>query len=443
MQVTELKNEDLNFEVKVVLPSSKIANKVQKELDNLSKKVKLNGFRAGKVPINIVNKKYKQSVRSDVVTHEINHAVQHIIKDHKLKTVGDPQLENLCNAENEDLAFTLKFELLPNIELPDFKKIKITYPKLVIEEEDINKQIDKLASISKNYTKENKGKVKKGQEVTIDAIGYVNNEAFEGGKVTDYKLVIGSGAFIDGFEDQLIGSKTGDEVEVNVTFPKEYHMEQVAGQPAKFIVQIKALHSADEVVVDDEFAKKFNCKTVEELRTNVSKNMANEYSEPIRTVMKMSLFDQLEELLTFNVPKSLIAQEISILKSQTEKSNDSDSVFKDKSEAEISEYYNKIALRRVRIGLMLSEYMKVKSLRIEQNDIKNAIMDQARRFPGQETAILKFYQENPGALEHLKGPLLEEKTVQHIFDNEVILEEKDYTRKKMEEFLIQEEDRVV
>ncbi|WP_425363523.1 trigger factor [Candidatus Tisiphia endosymbiont of Hybos culiciformis] len=443
MQVTELKNEGLDFEVKVVLPSSKIANKVQKELDSLSKKVKLNGFRVGKVPISIVNQKYRPSVRSDVINHEINHAVQHIIKDHKLKTVGDPRLEDVCDQENKDLEFILKFELLPNIELPDFKKIKVTYPKLVVEEEKVNKQIDKLASISKNYTKENKGQVEKGQEVTIDAIGYVNNEPFEGGKLTDYKLVIGSGAFIDGFEDQLIGSKTGDEVEVNVTFPAEYHMEQIAGQPAKFIVQVKAVHSADEIVVDDEFAKKFNCKTVEELRTNVSKSMANEYSEPIRTLMKMSLFDQLEKLLTFNVPKSLIAQEVSILKSQTEKSSDSDSIFKDKSESEISEYYNKIALRRVRIGLMLSEYMKVKSLRIEQNDIKNAVMAQARRFPGQETAILKFYQENPGTIEHLKGPLLEEKTVQHIFDNEIMLEEKNYTKEELEEFLTQEEDRVV
>ncbi|WP_341758710.1 trigger factor [Candidatus Tisiphia endosymbiont of Ditula angustiorana] len=443
MQVTELKNEGLDFEVKVVLSSSKIANEVQKELDSLAKKVKLDGFRVGKVPISIVNKKYKQSVRSDVVNHEINHAVQHVIKDHKLKTVGDPQLENLRNEENEDIEFTLKFELLPDIELPDFKKMKITHPKLVIKEDDVNKQIDKLASISKIYNKESKGKVKKGQEVTIDAIGYVNNEAFEGGKVTDYKLVIGSGAFIEGFEDQLIGTKTGDEVEVNVKFPEDYHMEQVAGQPAKFIVQVKAVHSADEVVVDDEFAKKFNCETLEELRDNISKSIENEYSESIRTLMKMSLFDQLEKLLTFNVPKSLIDQEISILKSQTERNSDSDSIFKDKSEAEVSEYYNKLVLRRVRIGLMLSEYMKIKNLHIEQKDLVSAIMAQARKFPGQETAIFDFYKKNPNALEHLKGPLLEEKTVQHIFDNEVILEEKNYTKEKLEEFLAQEEDRVV
>ncbi|BFD46529.1 MAG: trigger factor [Rickettsia endosymbiont of Sergentomyia squamirostris] len=444
MQVTELKNEGLDFEVKVVLPSSKIANEVQKELASLAKKVKLDGFRVGKVPISIVNKKYKQSVRSDVVNHEINHAVQHVIKDHKLKTVGEPQLENLRNEENEDIEFTLKFELLPDIELPDFKKMKITHPKLVIKEDDVNKQIDKLASISKIYNKESKGKVKKGQEVTIDAIGYVNNEAFEGGKVTDYKLVIGSGTFIEGFEDQLIGTKIGDEVEVNVKFPEDYHMEQVAGQPAKFIVQVKAVHSADEVVIDDEFAKKFNCETLEELRDNISKSIENEYSEPIRILMKMSLFDQLEKLLMFNVPKSLIDQEISILKSQTEESNsDSDSIFKDKSEAEISEYYNKLVLRRVRIGLMLSEYMKIKNLHIEQKDLVSAIMAQARKFPGQETAIFDFYKKNPNALERLKGPLLEEKTVQHIFDNEVILEEKNYTKEKLEEFLAQEEDRVV
>ncbi|WP_341747207.1 trigger factor [Candidatus Tisiphia endosymbiont of Dascillus cervinus] len=444
MQVTELKNEGLDFEVKVVLPSSKITNEVQKELASLAKKVKLDGFRVGKVPISIVNKKYKQSVRSDVVNHEINHAVQHVIKDHKLKTIGDPQLENLRNEENEDIEFTLKFELLPDIELPDFKKMKITHPKLVIKEDDVNKQIDKLASISKIYNKESKGKVKKGQEVTIDAIGYVNNEIFEGGKVTDYKLVIGSGTFIEGFEDQLIGTKIGDEVEVNVKFPEDYNMEQVAGQPAKFIVQVKAAHSADEVVIDDEFAKKFNCETLEELRDNISKSIENEYSEPIRTLMKMSLFDQLEKLLMFNVPKSLIDQEISILKSQTEESNsDSDSIFKDKSEAEISEYYNKIVLRRVRIGLMLSEYMKIKNLHIEQKDLISAIMAQARKFPGQETAIFDFYKKNPNALERLKGPLLEEKTVQHIFDNEVILEEKNYTKEKLEEFLAQEEDRVV
>lgn len=443
MQVTELKNEGLDFEVKVVLPSSKIANEVQKELASLAKKVKLDGFRVGKVPISVVNKKYKQSVRSDVVNHEINHAVQHVIKDHKLKTVGDPQLENLRNEENEDIEFTLKFELLPDIELLDFKKMKITHPKLVIKEDDVNKQIDKLASISKIYNKESKGKVKKGQEVTIDAIGYVNNESFEGGKVTDYKLVIGSGAFIKGFEDQLIGTKTGDEVEVNVKFAEDYHMEQVAGQPAKFIVQVKAVHSADEVVVGDEFAKKFNCETLEELRGNIAKSIENEYSDSIRTLMKMSLFDQLEKLLTFNVPKSLIDQEISILKSQTERNSDSDSIFKDKSEAEVSEYYNKLVLRRVRIGLMLSEYMKIKNLHIEQKDLVSAIMAQARKFPGQETVIFDFYKKNPNALKQLKGPLLEEKTVQHIFDNEVILEEKNYTKEKLEEFLAQEEDRVV
>ncbi len=441
MQVTELKNKNLDFEVKVILPYSEIANKVQKELDSLSRKVKFDGFRIGKVPPSIVNKKYKQSVRFDVVTHEINHAVQHIIKDNKLEIIGNPQLENLRNEENENVEFTLKFELVPKIELPDFKKIKVIHPKLIISEDDVNRQIDKLASVLKTYDKESKGEVKGGQEVTIDAISYVNNEVFEDGKVTSYKLVIGSETFIEGFENQLIGTRTGDVVEVHVTFPKDYHVKRVAGQPVKFIVQIKALHSADEVVVDDQFAKKFNCKTLEELRGIISKTMANTFSKSIRTLMKMSLFDQLENLLTFNVPKSLINQEINIMKSQVEESGNSDSIFED--QMEFDRYYNKLALRRVRVGLMLSEYMKIKNLQIEQNEIRNAIIAETKKFPGQEMLILNFYQKNPKAIENLKGSLLEEKAVQHIFDNEVILEKKLYTKEKFENFLAQEEDRVV
>ncbi|XVN42463.1 MAG: trigger factor [Candidatus Rickettsia vulgarisii] len=443
MQVTELKNDDLNFEAKVVIPSSKIADKIQKELATLSQKVKIDGFRPGKVPTNVIKKKYKTSVRFDVIEHEINHVIKHIIKDHKLKTVGDPKLEDLRNEENADLEFTVKFELLPNIDLPDFKKIVITKPKLDIKEKEVNEQIEKLATISKNFSKENTGKAKKDDQVTIDAIGYIEDKAFEGGKVTDYKLVLGSKSFIDNFEDQLVGSKAGDEVEVNVTFPEDYHVKDLAGKPSKFIVQVKAVHSAEEAEINYEFAKKFNCETLDELRANISKRMAEELDEPIQTVMKISLFDQLEKILTFNAPKSLVTQEVDILKSQTDKNDDSDSVFKNKSEEEKNEYFEKLALRRVRVGLLLAEYMKIKDLRIEQDDIRNAIMSQARRFPGQEMAIFDYYQKNPKALEHLKGPLLEEKTIKYLFDNEVTLEEKIYNRKELEEFLEQEEDRVI
>jgi len=443
MQITELTNNDLNFEVRVIIPSSKITDEVKKEIVTLSKKVKIDGFRAGKVPLSVVSKKYEQSVILDVVQHQINHAVQHVIKDNNLKTVTDPQLENLCNEKDKDLEFTLKFELLPTIELPDFKKIMITRPVLANTEEDINKQIELLVSISKNYNIPSVGMVQKGQQVIIDAIGYVNNEAFEGGKLTDHKLVIGSGTFIEGFEDQLIGAAAGDEVEVNVTFPEEYNAVELAGKAAKFIVQVKSINSADEILVDDEFAQKFNCKTLEELRNNISKRMQAEVSESVNTVMKMSLFDQLEALLTFNVPESLKIQEINVLKSQVAENSDSTEVFKDKSEQEIDECCKKISVRRVKMGLFLNKYIQVKGLRIEQDDISKAIIVEARKFPGQEMQVFDFYQKNPKIVERLKGRILEDKAVEFIFNNEVTLEEKSYSKEEIEELFAQEEARIV
>ena len=442
MQVTELKNEGLDLEVKVVLPSSKISDGVQKELNNLAKRVKVDGFRIGKAPASVVTKRYGPSVRIDIVQKEISQAIQHVIKERNIKTFGDPRLEDLRNEEDKDLEFTLKFELLPNIQLPDFKKFSVTKPKLVIKDEDVDKQIEKLASMAKQYTKEAKGKIKKDQQVTIDAIGYIDDKAFEGGKVTDHKLVIGSGEFIPGFEDQLIGAQAGDEVEVNVNFPEHYHVAALAGKPAKFVVNIKAVHSGEDAVINDDFAKQFKCETLKELRDNITKNMADEFKGPINTLMKMKLFDQMESLLTFDVPSSLVEQEIDTLKSQTGKNKDADEIFKGKTQKEIEQYYTKLALRRVRVGLILAEYMKSKNLRIEQNDIKEAIIEQARNFPGQEMAIFDFYQKNPSALEQLKGPLLEEKTVRHIFDNEVKIENKDYTREKLVALLDKEEERI-
>ena len=442
MQVTELKNEGLDFEVKVVLPSSKISDEVKKELANLAKTVKLDGFRAGHVPANIIVKKYGSSVRSDIVQKEISHAVQHVLKEHKIKPFGEPRLEDLRNEENKDLEFILKFELLPDVKVPDLKHISITRPKLLIQDDDVDKQVDKLAAMSKQYTKETSGKIKTDQQVTIDAVGYADGKAFDGGKITDHKLVIGSKAFIAGFEDQLIGAKVGDEVEVNVTFPENYHAKHLANKPAKFIVHVKAVHSAEKSVVNDDFAKQFKCETLKELRDNISKSMADEFKEPINNLMKMKLFDQLEPLLTFDVPQSLITQEVNILKSQTAEDNDTDEMFKNKSQKEINTYYQKLALRRVKIGLLLSEYMTSKNLRIDQNDIKDAVITQARRFPGQEREIFDFYQNNPRALDQLKGPLLEEKTVRHIFDNAVKVKDKDYTREKLEALFEQEEERI-
>ncbi|MFY9590208.1 trigger factor [Rickettsia endosymbiont of Halotydeus destructor] len=448
MQVTVLKNEGLDFHAKISIPSDEINNEIQKELLSLTTKVKLAGFRAGKIPIAIVKQKYGKSVRQDVIEHKINHNVNHVIEDKKLNIIGKPKIENLQNENDKDLEFTLKLELLPEITVPDFTKISIDRPKLIVKEDDVTEQINKLAELTKSYSKESTAKIKKGDQVTIDAVGYMNDEIFEGSKLTDHKLVIGSNSLIPGFEKQLIGAKIGSEVEVNVTFPSDYHAKDIAGKPARFVVVIKAVHIAEPTIVNDEFAKKFHANSLEELRGHFTKKIESEAEEAINTIMKMNLFDKLEKLLNFNVPESLLEQEKNILKSETDQSGannngEDEALFKDKSPKEVNEYYNKLALRRVRIGLMLAEYVKIKDLKIEPDDLKAVIMSQARNFPGQENMIFDFYKNNPKAVEQLKGPALEEKAVRHIFEKEVKLVEKNYTRNELEKFLEAEEQRTI
>jgi len=442
MATTVLKNEGLDFHAKISTPLSEIDNDIQKELIDLTGKVKIAGFRAGKVPVSIVKKKYGVSVRNDIIEKRINNSINHVIREHNLNIVGRPKIEDLQNEPDKALEFTVKLELLPKITIPDLKKISLDRPKLEVSLDEVETQIKKLAELTKSYTKESKTKIKEGDQVTIDAIGYVNDEAFEGGKLTDFKVVIGSNSLIPGFEKQLIGSKTGSEVEVNVTFPENYHAKNLAGKDSRFVVQVKAVHTAEPTVIDDEFAKKFQSKNLEELRTHFTKQIENESEEAISTIMKMNLFDKLEKLLDFDVPASLLEQEKNILKAETDKNEQDDSVFKDKSPEQIKEYYDKLALRRVRIGLMLAEYAKEKNLQLESNDLRKIIMQQARGFPGQENMIFDFYNKNPEAVKQLQGPALEEKAVQYIFDNEIKIEEKKYNKDELEKYLESEEQRI-
>ena len=436
-----LKDEGLDFHAKVSLAASFIDSKVQTELENISGKVKMPGFRAGKVPKSIVEKKYGASARQDVLQHEINHTIDKIVKDNKLNIATDPKLDDFKAESGKDVEFVVKFERAPKVDLPDFKKISIDKPLLKVGDKDIEERLEKIADAAKEYTKESKAKAAKGDQVTLDAIGYVDGVAFEGGNLKAHKLVLGSKTFIDTFEDQLVGTKKGDEVSVNVTFPENYHAANLAGKPSEFKVKVFAVHKPEAVEINDEFAKKFKFDSVDKLKEQIADSVKFEFADSIKTIMKMSLFDQLEKVLDFEVPASLVEREYNILKSQGEELKASDETLKTKFEKDLDKYYRKLALRRVRIGLMLAEYVKEKNLRIEQNDIRQAIIDQARSFPGQESAVFDYYQKNQQALEALKGPILEEKGVKYIFENEVKIKEKEYSKKDLEKFLDKENNR--
>jgi trigger factor len=436
MKIDELKNNKTEFHAKVTFPAKEITAETDKELKEIAKTAKMDGFRVGKVPVHILKKKYLPSMKAELVRKKVSASIDDLIAKHKLNVAMDPAIEDLQDEDDKDLEFTLKFELLPPIELPEFKKISIERPKLEVTDKDIDEQIDRIASFSKTFDKESKAKAANGDQLTIDAIGYVDGKAFDGGKLDGHKLVLGSNAFIPGFEDQLIGSKAGDDVSVKVTFPEEYHSKDLAGKPSEFKVQVVAVHKPDVQKIDDEFAKKFKCENVAKLKEQVKENFATIYEEPIHVMMKMSLFDKLEAMLKFDVPKSLITREVEILVKQSDQF--ADPSINEKSDKEKDAYFVKLAARRVRIGLMLAEYVKQKKLTINEEDIKQAIIAQARNYPGQEQQIIDFYQKDRNALEGLKGPILEEKGVKAIFENEIIVNEKTYNKDKLEKLLEQE-----
>ncbi|RTK93566.1 MAG: trigger factor [Rickettsiales bacterium] len=434
MNIIELKKDKSEHHSKVTISVNQINEKIENKLQEIAKTVKMNGFRAGKVPIPVLRKKYATSIREDIARETIESAIKKIIKEQNLNIAFDPQVVDFKNEDNKDLEFTLQFELMPEITLPDFKKIKIEQPKLKVTDKIIDDQLNRISQFSKKYDTEVKTKAKKFDQVTIDAIGYVDGEAFEGGKLNAHKLVLGSGSFIPGFEDQLIGSKTGDEVSVKVDFPVDYQAKNLAGKPSEFKVKVLAVHKSNEIKLDDEFAKNFKCENIEELRKQISETIIGSYNEPINVLMKMKLFDDLEKALKFEVPSSLLDQEIKTLSHQTNQFSD-DSDIQKMSEDEKKDYINNLALRRVRIGLMLAEYVKNKNLTITEDDIRQAVIAQARNYPGQEQQIFEFYQKNRNALENIKGPILEDKAVKDIFENEVTITEKLYDQDDLEKLL--------
>jgi trigger factor len=432
MQITKLKEEGTDYHLKVVIANDAVDQQLQNKLSDLQKTAKLPGFRPGKVPIAIISKKYADSVRAEVVQDQINESVNSVIKEHKLNIATSPKIEDLKSKPEQDIEFILKFEVIPEIKMPEFHTISVEKPVLKVSDKEIKAELESLAKMSTTYDEEKTGKAAKGDRVTIDAVGSVDGIEFEGGNLKAHKLVLGSKSFIDNFEDQLIGTKVGDEIIVKVTFPKEYHAKDLADKPAEFKVKVLAVHEGIAPKIDEEFAKKLKCETVAELEGNIRKYISSFYNNDIHTMMKMHLFDQLESVLKFDAPTSLVDKEFMTLKSQTAQIAKEGDDFKNKSEQEVEEYCKKLAIRRVRIGLMLSEYAQNKELKITEEDIKAAIFAEAKQFPGHEGKIIEFYSKNQGAVEQLKGLIIEEKSVKHIFDNEVKIVEKEYNKKDLE-----------
>ena len=430
MQVKETSAEGLKRAYDVVVAADEIEQRVDKRLGELKKTIKVPGFRPGKVPVTLLKKQYGRSVMGEVLEQAVNEGSQQAINDNELKPALRPKIEVKSFEDGKDLEFSMELEVLPDVPKVDLKSIELTRLKAEVSDEAMGEQLENFSKRFQDYEAPAKArKSKDGDRLTIDFLGKVDGEAFEGGKADDFPLVLGSGSFIPGFEDQLIDKKVDDEVEVNVTFPESYGAETLAGKDAVFDVKIKAIEEPKPVELNDDLAKGQGFDDLDALKTMIRENMEREYGNISRARVKRALLDHFADNVKFEVPAGMVDLEFEAVWKQIEEELKKDPDQTDKSEDELKAEYKDIAERRVRLGLILSDIGQANELQVEQAELNQAMMEQVRRFPGQEKQVFEYFQNNPQAVEQLRAPIYEDKVVDFVLemakveDKEVSVEE--------------------
>ncbi|MDX1923627.1 MAG: trigger factor, partial [Rickettsiaceae bacterium] len=398
MQINEIQNEGLEIKYQIQFPYGSISEKVSTRLEILARDSKWPGFRPGKVPMKLVEQKFKASVVNEILEDMIEDRVNTIIKEKELKPALQPRVEDLKIEEDSNIEFTVAIEVLPKVPSVDFAKITVEKPIAEIKAQDVQDKIKELFKFRSTFKKAAKThKAKLDDKVIIDFEGFVDGVAFAGGKGEKYPLTLGSKTFIDGFEDQLVGTKEGQSLSVFVKFPDNYGSAALQGKDAEFKIFVHEILSPETPEINDENAKEFSAENLKDLESKVETFLGNAYEAPSNIFAKLSLFDKLEEVLDFDVPPSLLLQEKAQLIMQIKNQAD-DEELKGKTEEEFDEYCKKIALRRVRIGLLLADYAEKNNIKVTYEDQKNEISKQIMRAPQAEEQILKYFRSSPDAL---------------------------------------------
>ena len=420
MQVTETLAEGLKRQFKIVLPATDIDSKVEGRLRQLSSSVRIPGFRPGKVPIAMMKQRYGQSVMGEVLEEAVQDSSNRALADRGLRPATQPKVQVTSFAEGSDLEYTLAIELMPEITPTDFAKLEVDKPKADVGEEEVQKALDGLAArrqSSKPVVEERPARA--DDILVIDFLGRLGGEEFAGGKGEDHSLKLGSGSFIPGFEDQLVGAKAGETREVTVSFPAEYHAADLAGKEAVFTVTVKELREPEAATVDEDFAKQLGFEELQGLRDAIKAQIEQEYSAAARLKVKRDLLDKLADSHDFPVPETLVEGEFEAIWKQVEQAKEKGQLEdedKNKSDDELKAEYRGIAERRVRLGLLLAEVGRTNNIKISDDEVRRALFEEARRYPGQERQVLEFYKKNPGAVESLKAPIYEDKVIDFILE---------------------------
>ncbi|NBO17897.1 MAG: trigger factor [Proteobacteria bacterium] len=416
MQVTELEGAGLKKQFKVTVEAPEIDVEMEAELKAAGERVRIPGFRPGNIPMKVLRQRYGKSVQGDVLKNVINKATSDLVNQRKLRPALTPQISIEDYQDGGALIFNVSFEVFPESPEVDLSGITISRSVFEISEKDIDEAGERIAERMPKMVPAEKGaKAQEGNVVVIDFKGMIDGVAFPGGTAQDFRLELGSGQFIEGFEDQLIGAKAGDDREVKVTFPKDYPSADLAGKASVFEVKVKGVEIKENAVINEEFATERGFESLAKLRDAIRDQLQKEYDQVVRNQMKKELFDILETKYDFDLPQGMVDLEFgSIWERLKQAQQAGDESVSGRTDEDLKEEYTQIARRRVKLGLLLADIGNRNKLEISREELMRAVMQQASMYPGQEKKVMDFYRNNPERLEELRGPILEEKAVDYI-----------------------------
>lgn len=426
MNVTETKSEGLSRHYKVTVPKADLQEKLDAKIEEIRPQMRLKGFRPGKVPTAHIRKMYGKSIMGEIIGETVNVSTQQTLEEKELRVAAQPHVHLECEEEQvmegqADLEFCMHVELMPEFEPAAIDDIELEREVAEVSDADMDEALGRIAEANKKFEPRGKtAKAREGDAVVIDFLGKIDDEAFEGGAAEDQTLVLGDGRFIPGFEDQLVGAKAGQDVEVKVAFPEDYPAEHLAGKDAVFEVKVKEVRAPQTPEIDEEFAKGLGVEGLDELKELVKRQIEAETAAATRQRLKRKLLDVLDERHSFDLPTGMVETEFQQIWAQLQQEKEAgrlDAEDLEKSDEELEAEYRKIAERRVRLGLVLAEIGRINDVQIRQEEVARALNREASRYPGQEQQVMEYFQKNPAAMAQLRAPIFEEKVVDFIIEN--------------------------
>lgn len=430
MQVTETRTEGLSREFQIVVPATDLDKKLLDELERIKPQVKMKGFRPGKVPVAFLKKTQGKAMMPEIVQSTINETTSKTLEERELRAAQTPKIDLEGELEpvlegSADLEFKMSVELMPEFEPGDLSKIEVERPVAEVADEDIDKALENIREQQKTYKDIGETEAKEDHRLTIDFVGSIDGEEFEGGKAEDAHLVLGSNTFIPGFEEQLIGTKKGDQKTVKVTFPEDYSVEDLKGKDAEFQVEVKEVAEAELPEVDDELAKKLGLEDLKKLREALKDQIDHDYKHVSRDKLKRNLLDALDSQHSFELPPGMVEAEFEQVWGQVTaemeragKSFEDEGENEDESRAE----YRQIAERRVRLGLLLGEIGRLNEIEVTQDELNQALRQRIQQFPGYEQQMYEYYTSSEDAIRQIQAPLFEDKVIDYVAERAKVID---------------------